>query len=288
MLAVSAALSWAIGVILFKRCGDHWSPMGLNLFKNAVAIVLFFPTLYIAGEPIIPDVPDHYWMLLAASGILGITVADTLFFMALNRLGAGLTAVVDTSYTPIMLGLSAAVLGEPIGLQVIVGAVLIAGALLVGSATRPAPGKTRRDVVIGSILGVIGIFAMGISIVMIKEVLNATPYIWATSIRIIAAEVALVLMIVLSGRGREVLREFAPSQAWKTSFFASFFGTFVAMTAWIGGMKYTRVSVASLLNQLSTVFIFILATAVLKEPLTRRRIAAICLAFTGAVLIVLR
>jgi len=42
------------------------------------------------------------------------------------------------------------------------------------------------------------------------------------------------------------------------------------------------------LNQLSTIFIFVLAAVFLKEPLTPRRTVALVMAVSGAVLVTLR
>jgi drug/metabolite transporter (DMT)-like permease len=52
-------------------------------------------------------------------------------------------------------------------------------------------------------------------------------------------------------------------------------------------MKYAPVSVASALNQTSSIFVVILAALFLREPLTPRRIGAISLAFLGALLVTL-
>ena len=143
--SIGAALSWAIGVILFKKSGDTYSPLSLNIFKNSVGIILFLPTVYIVGETLVPDQPLRAWILLSVSGVIGITVADTMFFISLKKLGAGLTAVVDTSYTPIMLLLSWAFLGDPIGSSILLGGALIVAAMVIGSYTRPAPGMTRES-----------------------------------------------------------------------------------------------------------------------------------------------
>jgi drug/metabolite transporter (DMT)-like permease len=51
-------------------------------------------------------------------------------------------------------------------------------------------------------------------------------------------------------------------------------------------MKYIDVSRAALLNQLSTIFIFVLAIVFLKEPVTPRRVGAILLALIGALCVV--
>ncbi len=286
--AVSAALCWAVGVVLFKQSGEKMSPMALNLFKNSIGIVLTAATIPLVGETMIPDQPLEAWVLLAVSGVFGIAVADTLFFMALERLGAGLSAVVDTSYTPIMLALSWVVLSEQIGPEVLGGAGLIMLALIVGSATRPQLGKTRRDIVVGTFVGISGIAIMGGSVVMIKEVLNDAPHIWAAAVRLLSGGIALIPMILLSSRRRAIFRELLPSAVWKVAVPASFFGTYLALIFWLGGMKYTDVSVAALLNQLSTIFIFALATVFLKESLTRRRLLSIVLAFAGAVLVIWR
>jgi len=288
LFALSAALFWAVGVILFKRSGEGMSPLALNLFKNSLAIVLLIPTVPLAGELFLPDQPLETWLLLAGSGILGVTVADTLFFIGLEKLGAGLTAVVDTSYAPIMLALSYFVLDEQLGLEILIGGGLIMGALLLGSATRPPPGKTKRDLIVGTVIGVSGIVLMGIGVVMIKGVLNDAPHIWAATVRFTAGALGLLPVILLHPGRRRILAEIRPSVHWKVALPAAFFGSYLAMVAWLGGMKYTDVSAASLLNQLSTIFIFIMATVVLKEPLTKRRVAAILLAFAGAMVVVAR
>ena len=49
-------------------------------------------------------------------------------------------------------------------------------------------------------------------------------------------------------------------------------------------MKYTMVSVAAVLNQLSTVFIFILAAIFLKEPVTLPIVSATILAVSGTII----
>jgi len=49
-------------------------------------------------------------------------------------------------------------------------------------------------------------------------------------------------------------------------------------------MKFAFASVAAVLNQMNTIFIFILATIFLKEKATPWKIAAVVLAFIGAFL----
>jgi len=54
----------------------------------------------------------------------------------------------------------------------------------------------------------------------------------------------------------------------------------------MAGMKYTTASRAAILNQMSIIFLFILATVWLKEKMTAQRLAAIVVAVVGAYLVI--
>ena len=285
ILSLLAALFWAIGVIFFKLAGERMPPLALNLYKNCVALVLLPITMLIASEAFFPDVPLEWWLLMAGSGVIGIAVADTMFFFSLEKLGAGLTAVVDTTYTPLMLAMSFFFLSEDMAPKSLVGAVLIMGALLVGSAAKPDKGKTRRDIVVGTVVGILGIFLMAISIVMIKGILSDVPILWATTVRIAAATVVLIPIMIFHPKRQALFKSVVSLKAWTRAFPAAVFGTYLAMIVWLGGMKYIDVHRSALLNQMSAIFIFIFAVIFLKEPLTRRRLMAISLAAAGAFLV---
>jgi drug/metabolite transporter (DMT)-like permease len=57
------------------------------------------------------------------------------------------------------------------------------------------------------------------------------------------------------------------------------------MFVWLAGMKYTQASIASALNQTSTIFIFIFAAIFLKESINLKRTIGIILAFIGSFLV---
>jgi len=289
ILSLCAALFWGIAVVLFKRAGETMPPLALNAFKGAVGVILLPATLAVAGIDFTPEVAVTDWVLLLASGVVGITVADTMFFFSLEKLGAGLTAVVDTSYTPIIVALSAIVLDERLTPFVIIGAVLIMGALVVGSAAPAEKGRTRKDVVAGLIVGVLGLGLMAVGIVMIKGVLDKPEVnvIWATWVRVVGGFVGVLPLIALHPKRRALVSSLRPSRAWGVASLAALLGSYIAMMVWVGGMKYCEVSRSALLNQLSTIFIFLFATVILKERLTLRRGLAIALAVAGAYLVII-
>jgi drug/metabolite transporter (DMT)-like permease len=112
-LALLCAIAWAVAVILFKKSGETVHPVGLNFFKNLLAIVFLAPTIYVFGGTILHPAPASCYIVLLLSGALGIGIADTLFFKSLNALGAGLSAIVVCMYSPFIIALSFLYLGVP-------------------------------------------------------------------------------------------------------------------------------------------------------------------------------
>ncbi len=82
ILSVGSAFIWAIAILLFRVSGKSVHPLGLNLFKNILATALLSLTMLLLGEPLLPGVPWQSYGLLALSGVIGIALSDTLFFIA--------------------------------------------------------------------------------------------------------------------------------------------------------------------------------------------------------------
>ena len=284
LCSTGAAFFWAAAVIMFKKSGDALSPMALNLFKGIVTLVLLVPTLWLAGIPLFPVQPVYSWMLFSISGILGITLADTFFFMALTRLGASRWAVVDCLYLPFIILISTLFLNESIGIKGIAGALLVIGAIGADACSGSSATMSRKDFWIGLVFGLLAVILIAGSVVMVKPLLELTSVLWASFVRLLAGVAGLIVITVIHPERREILGVLLPSRAWKIALPASIVGNYLAMLAWLAGFKYTLVSVAAILNQLSTIFTFILAAVFLKEPVTLPRMIAIVMAVSGALL----
>ncbi len=281
------AIAWAFAVILFKKSGETVHPVGLNLFKDLFALVLFLPTMWLFGETLWRDAPAAEYALLLASGALGIGLGDTFFFMSLNRLGAGLTAIVDCLYSPFIIALSLPVLAEKLTPLQGVGAALVVAAVLAASLEWRKGLIGRRDLALGILFGVLGLASMAVGIVSIKPLLERSPLLWATEVRVVGGVAALAVILLFHRRRRAILSSAVSNSArgWGYILGGSFAGAYLAMVLWLAGMKYTQASIAAALNQTANVFIFIFAALLLREPITRRRTLGIILGFLGAVLV---
>jgi drug/metabolite transporter (DMT)-like permease len=284
-LSLLAALLWGIAVILFKKSGETVHPIALSLFKNLLATVLFLPTMWIFGEPLFRQVPRGEYLLFLASGVIGLGIGDTLFFKSLNRVGAGLSAIVVSMYSPFIITLSVIYLDETLSFLQVIGALLIIFAVV--STTRLKHGEKigRRDLLWGILWGVLATAATAVGIVMIKPALGQTSLLWAIEVRLFGGLVSLALVALFHPLGRKMFSPIFSARGWGYTVSSSFLGAYLTMFVWLAGMKFTQASIASALNQTSTIFIFLFGTLFLHEPITSRRTLAIMLAVCGVFLI---
>lgn len=287
ILSFLAAIVWAFAVILFKKSGETVHPIALNLFKNLLAIVLFLPTMFIFNEALVRQVPYSEYGLLILSGVIGIGIGDTLLFKSLNLIGAGLSAIVVCMYSPFIITLSVLWLGERLTLLQVAGALMIISAVLSTIRVKKRKEISSRDLLWGIFCGVVATAAMAVGIVMIKPLLGRSPLLWVTEVRLFGGTLGLVLITLFHPFRRRIVSSLFISRGWRYTISGSFFGAYLAMFVWLAGMKFTQVSIASALNQTSTIFIFLFAAILLKEPITLRRIVAVILAVSGAFLVFL-
>lgn len=288
--ALLTAVSWAAAVVMFKRVGENITPLALNLFKNAVGITLLAITLLVIGESFstLGQYPTRDILILIVSGVLGIAVADTLFFHALNRCGVGLISVVDCTYSPFTLLFSFILLGETLnGFHYAGGALILLG-VYTASKHAPPPGRTTGQIVTGMLLGALSMALMAFGIVLAKPILTEKgfPLFWATMIRMFFGTVMLSGALVLPRHRAACAAIFRPSRIWWIGIPGAFLGAYVSMVLWVAGFKYTQAGLASILNQTSVIFALLLATVILHEQLTRRKLLAVAFAITGVIIIV--
>jgi drug/metabolite transporter (DMT)-like permease len=291
--ALLTALTWACALVLFKRSGEHVPPIGLNLFKNTIALLLLGATLPVfmafdSGHALAPlaGFDASQFLILALSGIIGIALADTLLFYGLNLIGVGLLSIIDCAYSPCILLCAWLLLGEvPAGVMPYVGGTLIIAGVFTASRHTPPPNRTRAQMLLGMSLVLLAIVTMAVGVVMAKPVIEEMAVLWATAIRLLAGTLALALYTLLGRGWRSHWAIFRPAPAWKFAVPAAVLGTYLSLIFWIAGFKYTYAAVAAVLNQTSVVFAMVLAVIFLHEPLGPRKLLSFTMAMTGVVIV---
>ncbi|HRO86873.1 MAG: DMT family transporter [Chiayiivirga sp.] len=296
-----SAAAWAVGVILYRKLVERLPALTLNFSKNALVLLMLLPLPWLLHGSTLPAFDVRDVALSLGSGFLGIAAADTLYFVALARLGAGRMGVIGNAYSPLVIVLSVLFLGERLGPWQVAGfALVMAGVAVIARRREPASvvvgepvpppepapppvDPAPRSHLAAVALGVASICLMAVAIVMIKPVLEARPLGWVTLLRLVGALAGLVLIAALRGqlgllspRGRRV--------DWKLLVAAAFVGQCLSMVLWLAGYKYAPAAIAAILNETASIFIVLLAWWWLREPLGRQGVLGVALTISGVVL----
>lgn len=271
ILSVACALLWAIAVILFRMAGRAVPATEMNLYKNTLGLILFGLTMAVIPGISTSGFSVYEWSLLIITGILGITIADTLFLKALDLLGASRNAIVGCLYSPFVILYSVFLINEKFTSRQAFGFLLVFTGVILAAYKKPQKQVPSSEFNQGVFVGVSSMALMALGIVMTKPVLVYSSPITVAFVRLIGGAGGGIIWIILSGKTKESIAVFKGKLPWKTMTVGGFLGTYLALLAWIAGYKYTQASTAAILNQTSVFFILILAVIFLKESLDKKK-----------------
>jgi len=292
LCSLLSAIFWALAIIIFKKIGDRVSPIVINPVKSIIGLLLFMLTCIIIGVPLSPNAQfsNTDLFILAISGIIGIGIADIIFLHSLNILGAGISAIVDTVYSPFVIFFAFLILGESLTSTQLLGGGLIIGSVLYASTKIQNIPVDRKRFKQGILYGVGSIAMMAFGIVMIKPILNTVSdniglQIWIAGYRLVSGVLVSVSIMFIANRKQNIIGVFRDRTLWLPLIVSSVLAAYLGIAMWVMGMAMTTASISSILNQTATIFIMIFAWMFLGEPLTKRRILSIIVAMCGAYLV---
>ena len=281
LIAILSAASWAMGTILFEKIGKVMPAAGITFFKSAMSVVLMAALMLVFGF----EIPTgRQLLLLAISGVIGISVGDTLFFRSLQNLGVKMQVLYFILGQVLTVFLSYLFLGEILTLLQYIGAfIVIIGVLLViFNKSDNRPNKVR-----GIIEGFLAMLCYSISIIIIKSVLEDVSAVTATFYRMLFS----VVFVLVGGLfGKQIKNWAAPLKQRKT------LGLFVLNAAIVtyGGflmsvlaLKYVDVSVASILSTTEPLFTLLFAFLINRDKPTKRELLGAAITFVGVLLMVI-
>lgn len=306
MAALAAALLWSIGSVLFVSERREASPLLMSLVKSVVALAAFgllfalAPVGFLGKPEGFAPLPskDVFW--LAASGILGITVADTLRFAAMVRIGVRRTTLLGL-LEPAFAAMGALALGQRLpGPQAALGiAITAAGiAFVVFARTRGgdpaslatslfAPSRARRFLFVSAGLAILGGIANALGIVVTKSVIERSGVLPAAWVRVSAAAIAIVIFESMRGRARAVWIECGRGLLRPKLLAASAVGGVVGFLCFQSSIAMSSPPVASALSNTVPLWAAPLAARYLGEQLSWRAVVGTLIGVGGAVLVVL-
>tara|TARA_B100001248_G_scaffold225584_1_gene183208 strand:- start:2245 stop:3111 length:867 start_codon:yes stop_codon:yes gene_type:complete len=282
LYALLTAVCWSLAVIFFKLSSNKLNPLQINIVKNSFGVLGFIITICILNIPY-PSFSNKSLIILFISGIIGVGVADLLFLDSLKKIGSSFSAIVATIYAPSVLIIAYIFFDENITLNVYIGSILILGGIVI--STYNSLKIISTNLVIGVFYGALAQILTALSVLSVKPIMIDNPILYVALIRFgIGSFIGLVLLIFKSGfSGVFVTFKIGISNTFML--LGAFFGTYLSVILWLAGYKYTLSGKAAIYNQLSTVFISIMAVLFLKEKLTNKKKIGIALSFFGAVFV---
>lgn len=300
MFSAASAVLWALSLVLFRRAGDSMAPATLNLYKGLVAIVFLVPTMLVLGVDMTPaGVSWQDWLLMLASGAVGMGIADTILFIALNRVGPTRYAIINCAYGPVVILMSVLVLGEPFSWLLVLSAVMMIVAILISvlnadsfrrffAARRAsADGSKREKIGRYYILGILGVSMIAVSIVFAKPILNRTDGVWGAFARLCGGLMFLIPQNLLPGNFSRLVVALKPGPHHRTALLPSILGAWLCTVLWTLGMKYTWASTASILTQLTNILLFPFAALILKERMQTKQFVAVLIGISAGTILIL-
>ncbi|BAM87933.1 putative permease of the drug/metabolite transporter (DMT) superfamily [Bradyrhizobium oligotrophicum S58] len=206
LAALAAAFSIAVSNVIAPSAVRHLGPVRFNAVRLAAALLSMLAPVTLRGRWAAPS--HHQLLLLAASSLLGVVVADSCFYAALARLGPRLTAVVYASWTAFAAVLGYLLLDETLSTIKIIGVGCILGGVCVAIIFRQ-PGaisdETHGSLRTGLLFGLAAALFAAAAVLVARPVMAAglDPAL-ATSIRAAIGLAGLLTLSVMPG-GRSSL-----------------------------------------------------------------------------------
>ena len=282
-LSLLCAILWAFAVIFYKRAGDHFNAYEMNLFKSTFVLILMIPTVLISDGINVPNISGYQFWLISTSGFIGIMLADLFYLRALQLIGASLTGITGSLYSPFVVGLSILFLGEYLKYWQVVGMILVlSGVVLVGYRKKSL--NMLHPPIRGFLYAALAVFFTALGIVIIKPVSNDLPFFWIILIRSFGGFITMVVYGIVFKKSLSVLH-IIKAKGGHWLILGAFIGQYISMMVWVAGYKYTSASIASILNETASIFILLLSWLLLKEKLTKRKIVGIMITASGVYMV---
>ena len=281
--AILTALCWSSAVIFFQVSGRILGSLQISLLKNIIGVIGFIGFLVIQGIDF-PIFTQHDFWIMIISGTLGVAVGDLFFLASLRRLGAGLNAIVSTAYSPSIFIIAFLMFKEVISLQAYFGGALVITGIIIGTLEIPKI-RNREDIAWGVLYGFAAQALTAFSVLLLKPIMVIHPVVPIALVRF-STGAALSIGFLVFAKGFPALIE-TLNRGFKhlPLIMGSLLGTFLSVIFWLAGYKYTLAGRAAIYNQLSTIFIIIMAVIFLNETMTRRKWLAVFCALSGVLLV---
>jgi len=311
IISIGVALSWTLSALFFEYAGKKIGSLNVNLMRLVFAFLLLGGMLMIiTGSPFPQHADSKAWMWMVLSGLVGFVFGDLCLFHSYLLITARFSQLLMTLAPPFAALFAWLILGEELSFKAFLGmAVTLTGiaisvmkrdngtAMATGEKVSVSSGKIKLNMPLrGFMLGIGGALGQGLGIVLSKqgmnyydlsaqgtEVVGFIPFA-ATQIRIITGLIGFSLIILLSGRFKNLLEGIKNSKGMKATFAGSIFGPFIGVSLSLMAIQYTDAAIASTIMATTPIIILIPYVLIYKKRVTPVELLGAVLSVGGVAL----
>ncbi len=277
LFALGAGACWAGASILFSKL-QGVPPLAMNFAKGLVGLACLGLALLFTG---LPNASLHAWLLLGASGLVGISLGDTAFFHTLKRLGPRRTLLMTTLIPVLVALLSFLLLGERLSALGWLGAALCVFGVSWTMWERLPADADRGSWRAGIGWGMVTVASCAAAVILSKLGVERTQPLQATFIRLLCGTAGLLILGLGMRSLGAWLKPLRAPRAAATLAAAAFVGTFLGIWLSLASLAYTTATISTVLGATDPVFVLPLAAFFLGEKVSLRAVLGAFTALGG-------
>jgi drug/metabolite transporter, DME family len=124
--AIGAAFCWAVAPLLYRQALFKAKPIAANIVRCSTNAAVMLIALFALGKwGALASLPLNVMLIVIVSGIIGLGIGDTLYLYGLKTVGVSRAVPLSATYPLFTLIWATLLLGEPVTITAIAGAVVI-------------------------------------------------------------------------------------------------------------------------------------------------------------------
>ncbi len=276
-------------MIFFTAAGNRIGSYSVNVIRLTFALPLLGgATLLFFGSDIVSLFAGGKPLLLALSGIIGLTFGDAALFYALVLIGPRKTTLIFSS-VPIVTTLFAfALLGEQLGALAWLGIFLTVSGVswVVAERSKGRFQAEGRQKWLGISVALIGTICQAIGLVLSKAGMNdAVDPLPATLLRIFSGLIGVYVWTLASGKVKLVTNAVKDTRAIVYTFGGAVFGPFAGVWLSVAAVRFTEAGIAATLMGTVPIMIIPVVYFVYSEKVSWRAFIGTIIAAAGIALL---
>jgi len=290
LAALATACFWTITALSFEFASKRVGSLAVNMIRLTLAFLLLGIFTLISRGMFLPlDASLHAWAWLGLSGLIGLVLGDYFLFKAYSILSSRIAMLIMTTVPPMTALIGWLLLGEKMTPLHIFGMFLTVGGIFLAVFSMPENGKRIRlnYPLKGLIFALIGAAGQAGGLVLSKYGMGDYNAFAASHIRIIAAVIGYVLIIVFLRKGFLVRNALKDKKGMRAIGLGSFFGPFLGISFSLLAVKYTETGIAATIMAIVPILIIPPSIILFKERFTWLEIGGAFISVAGVVLMFL-